>query len=252
MRRFFKQLIYGLFYLLILALVAGGVYYFYFIPEQSCFDNIQNQDETGVDCGGQCLDCELRNLTLRIDEPLKFEAGEFKSTILAKISNPSSNYGLNDFEYEFQIFSSFGTILTTFHGRSYILPSESKYLIAPAVDVDSRDIGKTVLNVPLQNWRPKADLPVYSLRFKNIETVPLSKTVQVAGNLVNDSSSIFSSIILTGIIFGSNGEVLNASSTKVDGISAFSEAPFTIFFPNLKNVAEVNRNTTEVFYEVKR
>ncbi len=252
MRRFPKQLLYGFFYLSMLALAAGGVYYFYFIPNPSCFDNIQNQNEAGVDCGGQCLDCELKTLTLRIGEPLKFGAGEFKSTILAKISNPSSNYGLNDFEYEFQVFSSFGTILTTLHSRSYILPSESKYLVAPAVDIDSRDIGKIVLNVPLQNWEQKVNLPVYNIRFKNVETIPLAKTVQVAGSLVNDSSSNFSSIALTGIIFRKNGEVSNASSTKVDNIPAFSETPFTIFFPNLQSVQEVNLKATEVFYEVKR
>jgi len=26
-------------------------------PEPSCIDGIQNQDETGVDCGGKCIEC---------------------------------------------------------------------------------------------------------------------------------------------------------------------------------------------------
>ena len=101
MHRFLKQFIYGLLYLSIVALLAGGVYYFYFIPNPSCFDNIKNQEETEVDCGGSCIDCELLTIALEVDEPQVFSAGNLKSTILGRVVNRSVNYGFYSFEYEF-------------------------------------------------------------------------------------------------------------------------------------------------------
>ncbi|OIO49616.1 MAG: hypothetical protein AUJ39_00685 [Parcubacteria group bacterium CG1_02_42_13] len=253
MHRFLRQLLYGLFYLSVVAVFAGGIYHFFFISEPTCFDNIQNQNETGTDCGGSCIDCEFKTLTLKISEPLVFEAGQFKSTILTEITNPSINYGLNDFEYEFQIFSSFGTILPQRpHGRSYILAGESKYIIVPGIDIDRSYIGKVVLNIPNQNWEPKTSLPNYNFRFGNVQTSQSQKSVQVSGMLKNDSSSGFPSVNLVGILFDKSGKIINASSTKVDNISAFSEIPFTIFYPPVNNIPEINFAATKVFYEIKR
>ncbi len=252
MRRFLKQFLYGLFYLSIVALLAGGVYYFYFTQEPSCFDNIKNQGEAGVDCGGPCIDCELLTIALQIDEPQVFSLGKLKSTILGRVSNHSLNYGLNSFEYEFQIFNSLGALLSKFQGKSYILPGEERYLIVPALDIDKRDIGKVVLNIPREDWEPKSNLPDFALKLQDIKIAPLARTVQVSGNLANDSSENFPSVTLVGIVFDKKDTALSVSSTRVDDIAAFSEKPFTIFFPELKNVAEVNLGATKVFYEVKR
>lgn len=252
MRRFLKQFLYGLFCLSIATLLAGGVYYFYFTQEPSCFDNIKNQEETGVDCGGSCIDCELLTIALQIDEPQVFSSGNLKSTILGRVSNHSLNYGLNSFEYEFQIFNSLGALLSKSQGESYILPGEERYLIVPALDIDKRDIGKVVLNIPRENWEPKSNLPDFTLKLQDVKTAPSARTVQVSGNLANDSSENFLSVTLVGIVFDKKDTALSVSSTKVDDIAAFSETPFAIFFPELKSVAEVNLGATKVFYEVKR
>lgn len=252
MHRFLKQLIYGFLYFFMLAGIAYAIYYFYFIPEQSCFDNIQNQSETGLDCGGTCIDCELKTLILKIDKPQTFEAGQFKSTLLAKITNPSLNYGLNNFEYEFQVFSQFGTLISKFQGDSYILTNESKYLIVPGIDIDHRDVSYVTVSIPSQNWERRANLPDINLKFKDLLTLPVSKTVQVSGVLKNDSGSGFSSVSIIGILFDKSDNIINASWTKIDNVRAFSESPFTIFYPTIKNVQDINAGRTKVFYEVKR
>ena len=160
---------------------------------------------------------------------------------------------VSDFEYEFQIFSSFGTILPQRpHGRSYILAGESKYIIVPGIDIDRSYIGKVVLNIPNQNWEPKTSLPNYNFRFGNVQTSQSQKSVQVSGMLKNDSSSGFPSVNLVGILFDKSGKIINASSTKVDNISAFSEIQFTIFYPPVNNIPEINFAATKVFYEIKR
>ena len=46
-----------LFYLLLLALFFGFIY-FMTRPEMTCTDGIKNQGEEGIDCGGPCPICE--------------------------------------------------------------------------------------------------------------------------------------------------------------------------------------------------
>jgi hypothetical protein len=250
-KRLLKQLVYGFSYLFILAALAGLIYYLYFIPEPSCFDDIQNQDEAAVDCGGTCIDCELKTLKLLVKEAKVFDVNQSRLTIIAEIVNPSSNYVLKDFDYEFQVFNSFGDLLKTLSGRSYINTNQVKYLVVPALDLSKKDIGQVKIVIPNENWEPKSVLPSFNLKFTGIKTTPALRTVQVDGKLVNDFSTGFSSLTLVAVLFNKNNQVINASTTKLDEVAAFSENQFTIFFPDL-NVQEVNLSATKVLYEIKR
>jgi len=249
-RRILKHLGYGFIYLSILGSLGFGINYFYLIPEPSCFDNIQNQDEINVDCGGGCIDCELKTLKLLVKEAKVFQVNPSRSTIIAEITNPSLNYVLKDFDYEFQVFS-FGNLLGTFAGRSYIAASQTKYLVAPALDLGKKDINEVKVLIPEENWERKEVLPVYGLTILNIKTTLVFGTVQVDGKLKNESSTGFSPITLIAVLFNKSNEVINASTTKLDEVPAFSENNFTIFFPGL-NIQEVNLGATKVLYEVKR
>ena len=59
--RFLKQFIYGVLYLGILSGLSYGVYAFV-VRQPNCTDGRQNQGESGIDCGGPCTSCELRQL----------------------------------------------------------------------------------------------------------------------------------------------------------------------------------------------
>jgi len=250
-RRLLKQLLYGLFYLSIFGGLGFGIYRFYLVPVSSCFDSIQNQGEESLDCGGPCIPCELKTLKLQVDEPKIFSTGGSRSTIVVQVTDPSLNFGLKEFDYEFHIFSSFGTLLAKLNGQSYISTSETKYLTMAGVDLKRTDISKVVVNIPVQDWVTKDKLLIYNLKFTGVKTTPLAQTVQITGKLVNDSSASYGATTLTGVLFNKKGDIVNASTTKIDSVEAFSETPFTIFFPNL-NVAEVNLGSTKVSYEINR
>lgn len=250
-RKIFKQLGYGTVYLAILTGLSFGVYYFFLIPEPSCFDKIQNQNEESLDCGGPCIPCELKTLKLQISEAKVFSTSGSRSTIVAPITDPSLNFGLKEFDYEFQLFNSVDTLLAKLSGRSYISTTETKYLTMSGIDFKKADISKVVVNVPIQNWVTKDKLHIYNLKFAEVKTTPLATTVQVTGKLVNDSSASYGATTIISLLFNKKGDMINASTTKIDSVAAFSETPFTIFFPNL-NVAEVNVVSTKVFYEINR
>ncbi len=260
MPRFLKQFIYGSIYILIIGLVGFGIYSLYFTTTPSCSDNIQNQQESEIDCGGpNCISCELKLLTLKqVNEPNFFDAGQFKTTAVVKITNPSWNYGSKNFNYEFLFINRLGGAIATrpgLLGTSYISAGESKYLIAPAINIDPRDVGRVLVNISNVAWDLKANLTSYSLSFKNLKLVLNNKSPQVSGILKNDSASSYNAISVIGVLFDKRGNAISASATKLDNVQSFSETPFVIFYPAMSNAASIDISSISpqwFSYEVSR
>ncbi len=259
MPRLLKQFIYGLIYLLVLGLVGLGVYDRYFVAPLSCSDNIQNQQELGIDCGGpNCSTCELKTLTLQYDDPVFFDAGQFKTTAVVKITDPSLNYGSKSFNYEFQIINKFGGAIASrpgLSGTSYISTGETKYLIAPAIDIDPRDVGRVVVNISNPAWELKENLPAFALSFNNLKLILTGKSPQISGMLKNDSASTYKAISVIGVLFDKQSNAVAASATELDNIQSFSETPFRIFYPVMNNVSVIDTASLSqnwFSYEVSR
>lgn len=257
--RLLKQFIYGFVYLLVIGLFGLGVYDRYLVAPLSCSDGIQNQAESEIDCGGpNCSTCELKHLTLQIGEPAFFDAGQFKTTAVVKITDPSFNYGLKSFNYEFQIINKFGGAIASrpgLSGTSYISPGETKYLIVPAIDIDPRDVGRVVINVPNIAWDLKADLTSHSFSFDKLKLTLAGKSPQVSGVLKNDSSSTYKAISIVGVLFGKDGKPVAASTTQLDNIQSFSETPFTVFYPVMSGTSVIDTASLSknwFSYEVSR
>ena len=152
-RRLRKQILYGAFYLLVLVLIGGGIYFTFFKPAPSCYDNIRNQDEVEIDCGGVCssvcstvkikpLEVNGQILTLRPDEK--------HMSILAQINNPNLDYMAKSFVYNFSLYDSADKIVKSFSGNSFIYSGEAKYILIPNFpNVVYSRIGFTAENV---NW----------------------------------------------------------------------------------------------------
>jgi len=257
--RFLKQFIYGSIYLLIIGILGLGIYNNYFVTTPSCSDNIQNQQESEIDCGGpHCLPCELKNLTLRIDKPTFFDAGQLKTTAVVKIADPSFDYGSSNFNYEFQVINKLGGAMATrpgLSGTSYISAGESKYLIAPAIDIDPRDVGRVIINIQKPDWVLKENLPHYFLSFGSLKLSINNKSPQVSGILKNDSASTYNAISVIGVLFDKSKNPISASTTKLNNIQTFSETPFTIFYPaigNASNIDTVSLSNKWFSYEISR
>ncbi|HEY4496883.1 MAG TPA: hypothetical protein VI432_01915 [Candidatus Paceibacterota bacterium] len=251
MKRFLKQFLYGLLYLSILTLIGFGVYVLFFIEKPTCFDNIQNQLETDVDCGpevgisatgpftpGGCLPCEIKTITLFTDEPRIFPVGPESSSIIVGVENKSFNYGLKEFDYSIEVISKLGTRLALFERSSYIAPQEKKYLIISNLNLDARDIASAnlIFDKNKLNWLPPSSLS----EKPNLEISDVSisgdgdEFKKIEGILTNNSSNNFNRIILAAFIYGNDNDILSVSTTELRTIKAFENYAFTIFLPDVE------------------
>lgn len=243
MNRTWKQISFGSIYLLILALVIGGIYFFYLKSAPSCSDNRQNQKETGADCGGPCIPCEVKNLSLITEEVKMFPAGGGQITLLAKVSNPSRKFTAR-FSYQFNVEHFSEDSFWLFRGerqaggKETIGPGATEYIVIPALSPAHqyqyyRNIS---LSVSELNWIEVESLPpdIGIARETNID----GSRVTVPGALSNKSASNLGSINLTAVLFDKEGNILNASLTRLEKIEAFSQEPFVVFFPEVEGLAE--------------
>src|SRR3989344_5467145 len=145
-KRMPKKLLYGLLYLVIAAAAAFPFVYPMIFPAPTCTDGIQNQNETEVDCGGPCADCELKDLRLKSGGVEILGVGE-RSSLLVKVENPSKNFGALNVPYQFQITGLLGESVETIEGELNILENEEKYVAAVGLNIEKKNIGGVTFDV---------------------------------------------------------------------------------------------------------
>jgi len=131
-----KQIIIGAIFLVIF-LSAGAGIYLAVRPEATCFDNKRNQRETGVDCGGPCISCDLKNnppITIQ-KQPTFFVTQDNKINIFFQLMNSDTEWGAKSFSYQLTLNGQNGEI-QELNFSDFILPQEIKYILLPQVEVN--------------------------------------------------------------------------------------------------------------------
>lgn len=222
MPRYLKQII--IFSVLVLILAGfGSAGFFLFKEHPSCFDKKQNQNETGIDCGGNCELCEkkqLEKIKLLLLKSLK--TGESNYDLVAKINNPNPNYGAKQFFYSFQIFDSSGKIISEQKGEGYILPRQNKYLILSNVDIKEKDF-KLKLTISGIDWAVLgSDYPNLSIFDKKFEYGKISEFASFSGILVNKGVVKYDNAEIVLILFDENNDIVAVNRTETSNL-AFNE-----------------------------
>lgn len=244
--RFRKQTAISFVYFLILALIGFGVYLSYFRAAATCSDNKQNQDETGVDCGGSCISCE--RLTIKQPEVISAEAILLKKgqyDLLGQVVNPNPNFGLADLEYVFKLYDFSGNSLGEKKGHVFLLPNQTKYIMEGNASV-FQPIGKTELvltEAPQTDWRQLAadyrspSIFIYEKQFKLLENEAAS--AEASGIIKNDSLFDFDRILVTVVLTDKEKKIMGVNKTEARTVLAGEDRYFSCSWFN-KLSSEVN------------
>ena len=246
-----KQLAYGSLAIVIFSGLAMGFYYRFLIPEPSCFDNLQNQDETGNDCGGVCIDCELKNIkSITVVRKEIVKATASKTSVLVEIENQNQNYGTGDIPIVITLLDSEGKEIARKEQRSFILPKEKKYFAEVGLDIVYSTIKEIQVDIGSFTWEKKEEILTPQLTVKSAEVKTQGKQMFIEGVAESTGAESFEKINILGIVRDKDGAILGFSKTELHGITGFSSAPFKIFMPDLENkMGAVVKSMTQVFIE---
>lgn len=252
MNRGAKQFLYGLLYLAILGIIAGA-FYFTFRSTGTCFDSKQNQDETGIDCGGVCISCEIKNLKpLLITQPVIFR-NNGKISVMAELINFNSKYGSDEVKYKMDFYDTGGKLVKSISKYDFIYSSGRKYLIESGINDASKIIERTIFTLEENNWKTKDEWRSPMLELENLKTIKQGDIFMVSGSVKNPNNFILSQIMIGAVLKNSFGAEAGASKTEVNNLGQFQEKNFQIFIAPEPFLADkVDLNATSIVVDGRK
>lgn len=258
--RIFRKFFFGFLFFALVVLTGYGIYGKLFIPVPNCHDNIQNQDEKGIDCEGVCGNiCSPPTVPPEVDrvqvEWVKAVAnGVGAYDLAAKIRNPNKFWGLKRFDYRFIAKDESGNIVLSRDGESYLLPNDYNYAIVLSVKADAlpQNMDFKIFNEDWVNVSGEFDvssvsLPVNGQQFNLKDESGLSLAT---GVLVNDTAYSFDRIDISVAIFGSGNDLLGVNTTNLDTVISKEERGLRIIWSGLPASAVYNvdfKASTNIF-----
>jgi hypothetical protein len=231
MKRTLKRLFIIFVYFIIFGAISASIYYM-IRPDATCSDGMKNQDETGIDCGGSCESCkkEINAQEIKIEEKYFVYGNDNRFDVMAKLSNPNDKYGATRFKYEFKLVDQGGAVLSTEIGESFILPKETKYVIALNMhsSVNPYKLEFTIVDITWEEFlsyeEPK--LNIYSKDYSEE-----SDRNTVYGLLRNESYFDFNSLTVDIVLRGRDGKPVALGKTEMRTIKSQEERDFKFNWP---------------------
>lgn len=232
--RFIKQITFIIIYCFIFFVFFWGVYKL-FIYHPSCFDGKQNQKETGIDCGGTCAPCEISG----IPDPeilwKKFLPATAKdSNLVIALQNKTALYGAENIDYRIKFIGFDGRIIQEMTGKTFILPSQIKYLIIPNIPILTKDAADIQFNIEKIKWRIiNVDNSLLLTRDVKARFSTGSDLgyITIEGKVINRGAVMLDSIAVRCLLFNKNKEVAAAGSTNIYTLLPNEERYFLATIP---------------------
>ncbi len=189
-------------------------------PDPTCFDGKENQNETGVDCGGVCATACMEAATgepIAVRSVTAVPTAEGRYDVVAEIVNPNNTVGAKSFNYAIRLLDAGGEVVASETGRSWVLPREAKVLLAfnlaPSTSPD-----KAILEITDVSWARLADydtepkVGIYSADYV-LSNEPGEQGGVASGLVVNESDYDFRLITIKVILRDAAGNPLAVNQT---------------------------------------
>lgn len=231
-----------IFIIIIYLLIAGTIIFLItrkFTADPTCVDGKKNQGEESIDCGGPCNKCPegIKAEKIIIEDYHVIYGGHNLYDLAIEINNPNERYGALEFKYKIDLKNEAGETVVFREGKSFILPTESKYLIEIGLRSDE-NISSAAVLIGEVKWVNFVDFEVPKVKIHNqkfglIENENKDKTnyARAFGLMVNDSLFDFKKIDINVIIKDSRGTPIAVSKTDKRTVYSGKEYEFTLHWP---------------------
>ncbi|MEN9389968.1 MAG: hypothetical protein RLZZ283_68 [Candidatus Parcubacteria bacterium] len=206
-----RQLAFFFSALLLLALIAAGVWYFFIYTPPSCFDGVQNNDEVGIDCDGSCaLLCRAPRVDAVWSRVLRVAPGVYHG--VAKIKNPESLAKVDGLSYSFSFFDSKNILVAVRKGQLQLNPGETRTIFEQSVKADERVPVRAFVEVTGGVWN-KAETPAPRVRIVRQEPYANQRLDAEIENLTADP---IAGTTVYAILYNDRDIAIGVSKTVID------------------------------------
>ncbi len=228
-----------LFIVFLALLVFSGVVFAYLEPiifmAPTCTDGKKNGDETGIDCGGSCMDlctADTKNPTVLWER--SFDVTEDVYNAIAYIEN-SNDAGISALPYEFRLYDTKGTYITRVDGTAVIPPSGKYAIVETGIKTGNAIVGSTTFEwkTPDVPWQ-RISKSISSLRVKTSDiSLNTDTSIPKLFATIQDSSPIITlkNLQIIGILYDGSDNAVGVSKTFVHNLPPDTSIPIYFTWP---------------------
>lgn len=212
---FWRRVQYASGFFVFLLMVSTGVYFNFFYESATCFDQAQNGEERGIDCGGGCTRiCAPDVFMPTVLWASSFRVSEGQYNAVAYIENVNAEAGSPEVRYTFKLFDGAG-LITEREGVT-VLPPDSEYpLFEGRIETDGRTPTRTEITLEdPELWLPasagREQFIVENRELKGADTSP-----RLIASVRNTALTEAKDVEIVATIFDARNNPLTASRTVV-------------------------------------
>lgn len=217
---------------IVLVIAAIFVYVKFIKHDPTCFDQKQNQDERGIDCGGVCsLMCsaDVKPLLPLWTRPIKITGDVY--SVVSYIENQNMGNGAERVPYEIRMYDSSNILVTEpIIGTTFIGPNDRTAIYETGIKVGNRipktafiTFGQPIIFTKIADQYNDQNLIVENDLLTDIDTMP-----KLSADVRNTTFATFYNIPVVVIIYDINGNAIATSQTIIDQID--SEETVQVYF----------------------
>ncbi|MES2060188.1 MAG: hypothetical protein V4438_04110 [Patescibacteria group bacterium] len=209
--------------ILLLLLIGVPVYFKYFDKAPSCFDNKQNQDEIGVDCGGDICTklCAFQARDPIISFERLYEASSGNYTAIALVENPNQGVFSRNISYVFKIYDKDNVLLFEIPGTTFAPPGRTFPIFASQILTGNRIASKVTFAIAggaAIEWQ-KSAWTEPNVKVTNIKTSVVNGRSRIEADITNSEVYTIKNLQVAAVVYDKNGNAAEASATTVASIS---------------------------------
>ncbi|OGF64496.1 hypothetical protein A2661_03065 [Candidatus Giovannonibacteria bacterium RIFCSPHIGHO2_01_FULL_45_24] len=217
----------------IILLVVGWLIY-YFRPEPTCFDNKQNQDEEGIDCGGaeaRCAPCseKIRDIAILWTRFFPIREGVYDAAAL--LENGNQFLKTEKFVYAIKLYDASSVLISIREGTTFIQPGEKFLVFEPNIAAQNRSPKTAVLEMRSVSWETGEPDPLKIDVLRKDIFLADPSSPRLEARVKNQSTSVYRNIEAVALLLGSRDIVLGVSKTKIDRLDIGEERAAVFTWP---------------------
>lgn len=234
-----RKLLYASIVIIALIVLVGIPAFLILYKAPTCFDNKQNGNEAGVDCGGSCSRlCQSAFLPPRVEwGGAKFEKlADGLYNVASYIVNPNMNGAAMNVPYKMSLYDDRGVLITERTGKVTLYPHRNSLAFQTAVKTDKRIPAKVIFEftqAPLW-FKSHDELGGLAIIDKKYQEDEISSSLEVT--LENRNLIPYKDLQIAVVLYDANGNAIGFSQTNIDSIAPKNGreiAPFT--WPTMRN-----------------
>lgn len=208
--------------ILLLLVIGVPVYFKYFNPAPSCFDGKQNQDELGIDCGGDTCSklCAFQAKDPIIVFERLYEASPGNYTAIVLVENPNQGVFAREVAYIFKIYDKDNILLYEIPGSTFAPPGRTFPIFASSILTGNRKASKVTFAIAGGagiKWE-KGEWDESDLKVMNVTNRVVNSKSRIEAIVSNTEVYEIKNLQVVAVVYDASGNAVEASATIIPSI----------------------------------